>query len=76
MLYGRHSNNLDIIPAPNVNFSSPHPIFPTLPEQRAARQPLDILDEELAKTRGQSSMAQRAKDDLKSYLSQDVITDL
>ena len=69
-------NNLDIIPAPHVNFSSPHPVFPTLPEQHAARQPLDILDEDLAKTRGQSSMAQRAKNDLQSYLSQDVITDL
>ena len=76
MLQGQEVNNLDIIPAPNVNFSSPHPIFPTLPEQRAARQPLDILDEDLAKTRGQSSIAQRAKDDIKSYLSQDVITDL
>ena len=69
-------NSLDIIPAPHVNFSSPHPVFPTPPEQRAARQPLDILDEDLAKTRGQSSMAQRAKNDLQSYLSQDVITDL
>ena len=76
MLFRHQLNNIDIIPAPNVNFSSPHPIFHTLPEQRAARQPLDILDEDLAKTRGQSSMAQRAKDDLKSYLSQDVITDL
>ena len=76
MLHYQSLTNIDIIPAPNLNFSSPHPIFPTLPEQRAARQPLDILDEELAKTRGQSSMAQRVKDDLKSYLSQDVITDL
>lgn len=76
MLHDQPLTNLDIIPAPTLNFSSPYPIFPTVPEQRAARQPLDILDEELAKTRGQSSMAQRVKDDLKSYLSQDVITDL
>ncbi len=41
-----------------------------------ARQPLNYLNEELSKTQGQSSIAQRSKHDLMAYLNPDVITDL
>ncbi|KAL2039924.1 hypothetical protein N7G274_007327 [Stereocaulon virgatum] len=65
----------DIIPIPNVNLPNSQPLFPTPQEQQTARQPLDYLNDELSRTQGQSNVAQRARDDLMSYLSQDNITD-
>ena len=67
---------LDIIPIPNANLPGSQPIFPTSSEQRMSRQPLDYLSDELSRTQGQSSIAQRSKHDLKAYLSPDVVTDL
>ena len=67
---------LDIIPIPNANLPGSQPIFPTSSEHRMSRQPLDYLSDELSRTQGQSSIAQRSKHDLKAYLSPDVVTDL
>ena len=72
----RHLISLDVIPAPNANLPGSQQIFPTANEHRIARQPLDYLNEELSKTQGQSSIAQRSKHDLLAYLSPDVVTDL
>lgn len=66
----------DIIPTPNANVPSSQPIFLTAKEHRLARQPLDHLNEELSKSRGQSNIAQRSKNALKAYLNADVVTDL
>lgn len=66
----------DIIPTPNANLHGPPSIFTTSNEHRMSRQPLDYLGEELSRTQGQSSIAQRSKHDLKAYLDPHVITDL
>ena len=67
---------LDIIPAPTASFSAPHPLFPTTSEQRAARQSLDLLDKDILRTKGQSSLAQKALSDLKPCMRRDDITEL
>ena len=66
----------DIIPAPNANVPGSQPIFATPNEHRMSRQPLLYLDEDLSRTQGQSSVAQRSKNDLKAYLNSEFITDL
>ena len=72
----RHLTIPDVVPTPNANLPGSHQIFPTAKEHRIARQPLDYLSEELSKTQGQSSVAQRSKHDLLVYLSPDAVTDL
>lgn len=76
LLKQRHLTSSDVIPTPNANLSGSQQIFPSANEHRIARQPLDYLSEELSKTQGKSSMAQRSKHDLLTYLSPDVVTDL
>lgn len=66
----------DLIPIPNSNIPGSQPPFSTSKEHRISRQPLAYLDEELSRTQGQSSIAQRSKNDLKAYLNPDVITKL
>ena len=66
----------DIIPIPNSNLPGSQSPFSTSKEHRISRQSLAYLDEELSRTQGQSSIAQRSKNDLKAYLNPDVITDL
>lgn len=72
----RHLTAPGIIPTPNANLPGSQNIFPTPNEDRIARQPLDYLGEELSKSQGQSSIAQRSKHDLLVYLSPDAVTDL
>ena len=67
---------LDVIPTPKSNFPNSLPVFQTANEHRMARQPLDYLSEELSKSQGQSSIAQRSKHDLIAYLNPAIITDL
>lgn len=66
----------DIIPTPNADLPGSQPIFSTSDERHISRQPLEYLGEELSRTQGQSSVAQRSKHELKAYLNPDVITDL
>ena len=66
----------DVIPTPNANLPGSQPIFSTIHEHGIARQQLDLLNDELSKSKGQSSIAQRSKRDLVAYLNPDVITDL
>lgn len=66
----------DVIPTPTANFSAPHPLFPTLPEQQNARQPLELLDKDIIRNQGQSASAHRAFKNLKPCLDQGAITEL
>ena len=61
---------------PNANLPSSQQTLSTLLEQHNIRQPLHYLDEDLAKTEGQSSAAQRARHDLKQFLDPAFISDL
>lgn len=65
----------NIIPTPNADLPGSQPIFSTSDERHISRQPLEYLGEELSRTQGQSSVAQRSKHELKAYLNPDVITD-
>ena len=71
-----HLTPPDIIPTPNANLPGSQPIYPTANEHHMARQPLTYLNDELSRTKGQSSIAQRSKHELMAYLNPDVTTDL
>ena len=71
-----HLTSPDIIPTPNANLPGSQPVFPTANEHHIAHQSLTYLNDELSKTQGQSSIAQRSKLELMAYLNPDVITDL
>ena len=67
---------IDIIPIPNANLPGSQPIFSTPEEKCSARQSLEYLNSEVSRTNGQSTLAQRARHDLKPYLDQEGVTDL
>jgi len=70
------ANSAGIVPIPNANLSGSQQAYSTLPEQHTTQQSLHYLDEELIKTQGLSSAAQRARHDLKTFLDPAFISDL
>ncbi len=61
---------------PNARLPGQHYNFIHGGEGQASRQPLDFLNQELARSQGHSSAANRAEYDLKSLLDGNYITDL
>lgn len=69
----------DIVPLPNARLPGSQPIFPTQSEKAVARQPLNVLDKDIAHSRdsrGQSKLAQATLKDLRPYLDKNAITNL
>ena len=52
------------------------PLFPATIDHRAAREPLELLDAEIARTQGNSAMTQHALGTIKGYLEGSDLTEL
>ncbi|KAL8840710.1 MAG: hypothetical protein Q9170_001228 [Blastenia crenularia] len=60
--------NPDIIPLPHPNVSNSVPLFPSSADQERARQSLNLLNTDIARSHGRSTLAQQAVDTVKGYL--------
>ncbi|KAL8997189.1 MAG: hypothetical protein Q9169_003455 [Polycauliona sp. 2 TL-2023] len=65
----------DIIPTPHNDISGSGPLFSTMADRRAAREPIELLDADIARTHGKSAMSQHALDTIKGYLEGSDLTD-
>lgn len=68
--------DLDIVPLPNARLLGSQPIFSTQSEKSGAKQSLNVLDRDIAHSRGQSKLAQATLKDLRPYLDKNAITNL
>lgn len=66
----------DIVPMPHAEVSSSGPILPSPTDRKTSRQPLELLDSDITKNQGNSSLAQNALGVVKGYLDSSQITDL
>ncbi|MCJ1231905.1 Sister chromatid cohesion protein 2, partial [Toensbergia leucococca] len=64
----------DVIPLPNVSLPSSQAIFSTASEQQVVRQSIQVLDEDIGRTKGQSALTQHALQNLLPYLDRGSIT--
>ncbi|KAL8927338.1 MAG: hypothetical protein Q9172_001417 [Xanthocarpia lactea] len=64
----------DMIPPPHTGFSASGPLFPSGVDPGAARQPLELLDADIAKTQGKSAMALHALSAIQGYLDESDLT--
>lgn len=71
-----HSKSTDVIPLPTVGLPGSQPIFSTASEQELARQPIELLNRDLAQSNGTSSLLRRALQDLQPYLDPNQLTEL
>ena len=75
-LQGLMPQDQDIVPLPNARLPGSYSIFPTQAEKSGARQSLNVLDRDIAHSRGQSKLAQATLKELRPYLDKKVITNL
>lgn len=67
--------NPDIIPLPHANISGSGPLFPSATDQERARRSLHVLDTDIARTHGSSTLVKHALSTVKGYLDQNNTTD-
>lgn len=65
----------EIIPLPHAGISGSGSLFPLTDDQVKAREPLVLLDTDIARTRGKSVLAKHTLNVVKGYLDETHVTE-